>query len=62
MAKEDFFSNLKNQCPSEDEIQRTEEIIETIVIKIGEELNKLYLKSDAILLAEIIEKLIKTSI
>ena len=62
MAKEYFFSILKNQGPSDDEIQRTEEIFETIVIKNGEELNKLYLKSDLILLAETFEKLIKTSI
>ena len=40
MAKEDFFSYLKNKCPSDDEIQRTEEIIKIFVIEKGEELNK----------------------
>ena len=61
MAKEDFFSNLKNKCPSDDEIQRTEEIITIFVIENGEELNNLYLKSDVIFLADVFEKLIKTS-
>ena len=25
--KEDFFSNLKNKCPDDEEIERTKEII-----------------------------------
>ena len=62
MAKEDFFSILKNECPRDDEVQRTEEIIKKFVIKNGEELNKFYLKSHVIFLADVIEKLIKTSI
>ena len=62
MAKGDFFSNIKNKCPSDDEIQRTEEIIKILVIKNGEELNKLYLKSDVYFLADVFEKLNKTSI
>ena len=62
MAKEDFFSNLKNKCPRDDDIQRTEEIIKKFVIKNGEELKKLYLKSHVIFLADVFEKLFKTSI
>ena len=55
MAKENFFSYSKNKCPSDDEIQRTEEIITIFVIKNGEELNNLYLKSDVIFLADVFE-------
>ena len=57
MAKEDFFSNIKNKCPSDDEIQRTEEIIKILVIKNGEDLNTFYLKSDVYFLADVFEKL-----
>ena len=46
LKKEDFFSILKNKCPEEDEIARTKEIIEMIDIKNGEEITKLYCKSD----------------
>ena len=62
LKKEDFFSKLKNECPSDDEIQRTKEIYKIFDIKNGEELTKLYLKSDVILLADVFEKLIKLSI
>ena len=62
LAKEDFFSKLKINCPSDEEIQRTEEIIKLFDIKMGEELIKLYLKSDVILVADVLQKLNKTSI
>ena len=56
--KEDFFSTLKNKCPDDEEIQRTKELIKLFDIKDGEELTKLYLKSDVILLADVFEKFI----
>ena len=59
--KEDFFSKLKNGCPSDDEIQETKGIIEIFDIKNGEELTKLYLKSGVILLADVFEKIVKVS-
>ena len=59
MAKQDFFSNLKNKCPRDDDIQRTEEIIKKFVIKNGEEINKLYLESDVVLLADVFENFLK---
>ena len=62
MAKEDFFSHLKNKSPSDDEIQRTEEIIKIFDIKNGEKLTNLYMKSDVIFLADVFEKHNKTSI
>ena len=61
LEKEDFFSKLKNDYPDDDEIGRTKEIIKLFDIKNGEELTKLYCKSDVILLADVIEKLVKVS-
>ena len=46
LKKEKFFSNLKNTCPVVEEKERTKEIIKVFDNKIGEDLTKLYLKSD----------------
>ena len=61
LKKEDFFSKIKNECPDDDEIERTKEIIKLFVIKNGQELTKLSCKSDVILLADVIEKFVKVS-
>ena len=61
LKKEDFFSKLKNNYPDDDEIERTKEIIKLFFIKDGEELTKLYCKSDVILLADVMEKFVKVS-
>ena len=61
LKKEDFFSKLKNKYPDDDEIERTKEIIKLFNIKDGEELTKLYCKSDVILLADVSEKFVKVS-
>ena len=61
LKKEDFFSKLKNDYPDDDEIERTKEIIKLFNIKDGEELTKLYCKSDVILLADVMEKFVKVS-
>ena len=61
LKKEDFFSKLKNKIPDGDEIEGTREIIILFDIKNGEELTKLYCKSDVILLADVIEKFDKVS-
>ena len=61
LKKEDFFSKLKNKCPDDSDIERTREIIKLFNIKDGEELTKLYCKSDVILLADIFEKFVKVS-
>ena len=50
LKKEHSFSKLKNDYPSDEEIDRTKEIISLFNIKTGE-LTKLYLKSDNLLLA-----------
>ena len=61
LRRENFFSKLKKDYPDDDEIERTKEIIKLFNIKNGEELTKLYCKSDVILLADVFEKLIKVS-
>ena len=61
LKKEDFFSKLKNKCPDNEEIQRTREIIKVFDIKNGEELTKLYCKSDVIFLPDVFEKFVKVS-
>ena len=57
LLKENFFSKLKNNCPDDEEIQRTMDIIKRFNIKIGEELTQIYLKSDVLLLACLLENL-----
>ena len=50
LKREDFFSKLKNGYPDDEEIERTKEFIILFIIKIGEELTKIYLKSDVLCL------------
>ena len=60
--KENFLSKLKNNYPSDEEIERTEEIIKKVNIKNGEDLTQLFLKSDVLLLACVFEKFMKISV
>ena len=60
--KKNFFSKLKNNCPNDDEILKTKEIIQTFDIENGKELTNLFLKSDVTLLADSFEKILKISI
>ena len=62
LKKEDFLSNVKNGCPHDEEFQRTTDIIKKFIIKNGEELTQLYLKSDVLLPACVLGKLIKVSV
>ena len=57
-----ILAKLKNGYPDDEEIERTNKIIQTFNIKNGEEFTQLYLKSDVILLADVFEKFITTSI
>ena len=61
LQKEDFFCKLKNKCPEDDKITRTKEIIKLFDNKNGEQLTKLYLRSDVIFLADVFEKVVKVS-
>ena len=49
LQKEDLFSNLKNKCSDDEEIEKRKEIINLFNIKNAEELTQLYSKSDALL-------------
>ena len=56
------LTNNKNVYSSDDEMERTKEIINLFNIKNGEELSMVYIKSDAILFACTFEEFIKASI
>ena len=62
LKKEDFFSKLKNDYPSEEEIERTTKIINYLNIESGKKLTKIYFKSDVFLLTCVFEKVIKVSV
>ena len=53
---------MKNKYLDDGEIERTKEIIEKFNSKNGEELTEIYLKSDALLLACVFEKIKKVSV
>ena len=52
---------MKNDYPSDEEIERTKEIIKRFNIKNGE-LTQIYLKSDVLLLNFVFEKFVKVSV
>ena len=52
---------MKHYYPADEEIKRTKEIIEIFNFKDGEELTRLYCKTDVILLADVFEKSVKVS-
>ena len=62
LENKNFFSKLKNECPDDEEIKRTMDIIKRFNIKNGEEITEIYLKSDVLLLACVFEKFIKVSV
>ena len=53
---------MTNKCPDDEEIQRTMDNIKKFNIKNGEELTKIYLKSDVFLLTGVFEKFIEVSV
>ena len=61
LTKEDFWSTLKQSYPSDDEINRTKEIIEKYDIMDGQELTMLYLKMDVLQIADVFENFVKNS-
>ena len=61
LENKNFFSNFKNKCPDDKEIDRTREIIKKLNIKDGKELTEFYCKSYVLLLACVFEKFIKVS-
>ena len=61
LQKEDFFSKLKNNCPSDEETQRTKVIFKIFDSKNWQDLFKLFCKSVVIPLADNFEKFLKIS-
>ena len=61
LTKEDCWSTLTRSYPSDDDIQRTEELIDKNNIKNGQELTMLYLKMDVLQLADIFENFVEKS-
>ena len=58
LTKEVFWSTLKQTTPPDEEINRTQEIIEKYDIKNGQELTMLYLKMDFLQLADVFENFV----
>ena len=58
LKKEDFFCKIKIGYPNDEEIERTMDIIKLFNIKNGKELTEIFLKSDVLLLACVLEKFV----
>ena len=55
LTKDDYWSTLTQSYPSDDDIKRTQELIDKTNIKNGRELTMLYLKMDVLQLADVFE-------
>ena len=61
LTKEDYWSTLTQSYPSDDDIKRTQELIDKNKIKNGRELTMLYLKMDVFQLADVFENFVEKS-
>ena len=61
LTKEDYWSTLTQFYPSDDDIKRTQELIDKNKIKNGRELTMLYLKMDVLQLADVFENFVEGS-
>ena len=61
LTKEDYWSTLTQSYPSDDDIKRTQELIDKDKIKNGRELTMLYLKMDVLQLADVFENFVESS-
>ena len=61
LTKEDYRSTLTQSYPSDDDIKRTQELIDKNKIKNGRELTMLYLKMDVLQLADVFENFVESS-
>ena len=57
--KSSFFSSLKDECISEKDYERANNVWNTFKMKTMSDYHDLYLKADVLLLADVIEKFIK---
>ena len=61
LTKEDYWSTLKQSYPSDDDIKRTQKLIDKNKIKNGRELTMLYLKMDVLHLTDVFENFVESS-
>ena len=61
LTKEDYWSTLTQSYPSDDDIKRTQEIINKNKNENGRELTMLYLKMDVLQLADVFENFVESS-
>ena len=61
LTKEDYWSTLTQSYPSDDDIQRTQELIDKNNITTGQELTMFYLKMDVLQLADVFENFVESS-
>ena len=61
LTKEDYWSTLTQSYPSDNDIKRTQELIDKNKIKNGRELTMLYLKMDILQLADVFENFVESS-
>ena len=61
LTKEDYWSTLTQSYPSDDDIKRTQELIDKNNITAGQELTVLYLKMDVLQLADVFENFVESS-
>ena len=61
LIKEDYWSTLTQSYPSDDDIKRTQELIDKNKIKNGRELTMLYLNMDLLQLTDVFENFVESS-
>ena len=61
LTKEDYWSTLTQSYPSDDDIKRTQELIDKNKNKNGRELTMLYLKMDVLQLTDVFENFVESS-
>ena len=61
LTKEDYWSTLNQSYPCEDDIKRTQQLIDTYIITTAQELTELYLKMDVLQLTDVFENFVETS-
>ena len=61
LTKDDYWSTLTQSYPSDDDIKRTQELIDKNNIKNGREITMLYLKMDVLQLADVFENFVESS-
>ena len=61
LTKEDYWSTLTQSYPCDDDLKRTQQLIDTYNITTAQELTELYLKMDVLQLTDVFENFVETS-